>query len=138
MKILITGINGQVGSDLVKQARDKKHEVVGVSRKHWDMSKHPEKGEQVVLKTMPDLVINSAAYTDVNRAEDDEQTAFDVNCQAPRAMAIACRKLDIPLFHISTDYVFNGHKRNPYTESDEPCPINAYGRSKLALSLIHI
>ena len=132
MKILITGINGQVGSALARQAQDKGHEVVAISREQWDMAQAPERGEELVLEARPGLVINPAAYTNVDGAEDDEETALKVNADAPRALARACQKLYIPLFHVSTDYVFDGTKEEPYVERDQTNPINAYGRTKLA------
>ena len=131
MKILITGINGQVGSELTKQAIDLGHEVIGISRKHWDMSKDPKHGKELILSAKPDLVINPAAYTNVEGAESNEQTALRVNSEAPRVLASACNQLDIPLFHLSTDYVFDGEKKSPYIETDATYPINAYGRTKL-------
>ena len=132
MKILITGINGQVGSALVRQAQDKGHEVVAISREQWDMALSPEQGEDLVLEAKPDLVINPAAYTNVDGAEDDEATALKVNADAPRALSKGCKQLDIPIFHVSTDYVFDGTKEEPYVETDQTNPINAYGRTKLA------
>jgi len=132
MKILITGINGQVGSALVRQVKAQGHEFVALSREQWDMAQSPERGEELVLEAKPDLVINPAAYTNVDGAEDDEATALKVNADAPRALAKACKQLDIPLFHVSTDYVFDGTKEGPYVETDQTNPINAYGRTKLA------
>jgi len=132
MKILITGINGQVGSALVRQANEQGHEVVALSREQWDMAQSPSRGEELVLKVRPDLVINPAAYTNVDGAEDDEATALRVNADAPRALAKGCKQLDIPIFHVSTDYVFDGTKEEPYIETDQTNPINAYGRTKLA------
>ena len=132
MKILITGINGQVGSALVRQAKAQGHEVVAISREQWDMAQAPEQGEKLVLEAKPDLVINPAAYTNVDGAEDDEVTALKVNADAPRALAKGCKQLNIPIFHVSTDYVFDGTKKDPYVETDQTNPINAYGRTKLA------
>ena len=132
MKILITGINGQVGSALVRQANEQGHEVVAISREQWDMAQGPEQGEELVLETKPDLVINPAAYTNVDAAEDDVAIALKVNADAPRALAKGCKQLDIPLFHVSTDYVFDGTKEEPYVETDQTNPINAYGCTKLA------
>ena len=131
MKILITGINGQVGSALVRQANEQGHEVVAIAREQWDMAQAPEWGKELVLEVKPDLVINPAAYTNVDGAEDDEATALKVNADAPRALAKGCKKLDIPIFHVSTDYVFDGTKEEPYVETDQTNPINAYGRTKL-------
>ena len=80
---------------------------------------------------MPDLVINSAAYTNVDGAEDDESKALKVNADTPKVLAIACNQINIPLFHISSDYVFNGTKAESYVETDDTNPINSYGRTKL-------
>ena len=132
MKILVTGINGQVGSALVRQAYDHRYEVVAISREQWDMEQFPEQGEDLILKEMPDLVINPAAYTNVDGAEEDEIKALKVNADTPKVLAKACNQLNIPLFHISTDYVFDGKKAEPYVETDETNPINSYGRTKLA------
>jgi len=132
MNILITGINGQVGSALVRQAHVQGHDVVAISHEQWDMALSPEQGEELVLEVKPDLVMNPAAYTNVDGAEDDEPTALKVNSDAPRALAKGCKQLDIPIFHVSTDYVFDGTKEEPYVETDQTNPINAYGRTKLA------
>lgn len=132
MKILITGTNGQVGSALVRQAKAEGHEVVAISREQWDMALLPGHGEELVLEAKPDLVINPAAYTNVDGVEDNEETALTVNADAPRALAKGCKQLDIPIFHVSTDYVFDGAKDEPYVETDQTNPINAYGRTKLA------
>ncbi len=80
----------------------------------------------------PDAVINAAAYTKVDQAEDESEAAFAVNAEGARQIALACAANDCPLLHLSTDYVFDGLKPGPYVESDPPAPINAYGRSKLA------
>ena len=80
---------------------------------------------------MPDLVINSAAYTNVDGAEVDESKALKVNADTPKVLAKACNQINIPLFHISSDYVFNGTKAEPYVETDDTNPINSYGRTKL-------
>ena len=135
MKILITGINGQVGSALVRHTKAQGHEVIAISREQWDMELSPEYGEELVVKSKPDLVINPAAFTNVDSAENDEAVALKVNADAPRALAKGCQQLKIPLFHISTDYVFDGDKEEPYVETDKTNPINAYGRTKLAVEL---
>ena len=98
MKILVTGINGQVGSALVRQAYDHRYEVVAISREQWDMEQFPEQGEDLILKEMPDLVINPAAYTNVDGAEEDEIKALKVNADTPKVLA----KLVInSIFHYS-------------------------------------
>lgn len=132
MKILITGVNGQVGDALCKLAKQKGHDVIPITRLEWDMYRSPNFGEDIVLKHSPDLVINPAAYTNVVGAESEEDIALRVNANAPRFLAKGCYHLNIPLFHLSTDYVFNGLKQCPYDENDNPSPINAYGRTKLA------
>jgi dTDP-4-dehydrorhamnose reductase len=87
---------------------------------------------EVVARLRPDVVINAAAYTKVDQAEQEEELAFAVNAQGAGHVAEACAARGVPLIHLSTDYVFDGEKPAPYIESDPPNPINAYGRSKLA------
>ena len=134
MKMLITGINGQVGSALVRQAKVQGHDVIAISREQWDMAQSPEYGEELVLKTKPDLVINPAAYTNVDGAEEDEAVALKVNADAPRALARGCQQLDIPIFQVSTDYVFDGSKEEPYVETDKTNPTKAQRPKNSALS----
>jgi len=117
---------------LARQAKALGHEVIAISREQWDMAQSPEYGEDLVLEAKPDLVINPAAHTNVDDAEDDEAIAEKVNADAPRALATGCKQLDIPILHVSTDYVFDGTKEDPYIETDQTNPINAYGRTKLA------
>ena len=130
MKILITGINGQVGSALVRQAKAQGHDVIAIAREQWDMAQSPGQGEELVLETKPDLVINPAAYTNVDSAEDDEATALKVNADAPRALAKGCEQLDIPIFHVSTDYVFDGASKTPYLVNSRTHPLSIYGQTK--------
>ena len=80
----------------------------------------------------PDAIVNAAAFTDVDACETKKELAFRVNAQGPRNLAVICKDLDIPLVHISTDYVFDGEKNEPYVEEDEPRPLSVYGLSKLA------
>src|SRR5690606_16445258 len=87
---------------------------------------------RIVRDIKPAIIVNAAAYTAVDRAESEPELAFAVNAEAPGVMAEEAARLDIPLIHYSTDYVFDGNKASPYAESDETCPINVYGRSKLA------
>lgn len=84
-----------------------------------------------ILDVKPDLVINAAAYTKVDQAESEPDLADAVNHLAPRAMSKTCRKLNVPLIHYSTDYVFDGRSRSPYKETDQPFPLNVYGQTKL-------
>ena len=131
MKFLVTGVHGQVGSALVRLLKECGLEVVFVSREQWNIAVSPKFGEQIVLSCKPDIVVNSAAFTDVDGAEDNKEIALNVNALGPRSLARACCKLNIPIIQISTDYVFDGRKGAPYEEDDITCPINTYGRTKL-------
>jgi len=131
MKILIIGANGQLGSDLVRALADQ--ELIPLT--HADIEVTDEGQVQAVLAHhKPEIVINTAAFHQVDLCEREVERAFRVNAYAPRLLALACRDQDAALVHISTDYVFGGDaaRRTPYVESDCPAPINVYGLSKLA------
>ena len=123
--ILVFGKTGQVGTEL--QAFEG---VRALGRDEADLSK-PKTCTEAIKFYKPQAVINAAAYTAVDKAEDEERLANTINGEAPSAMAKACFELDIPLIHISTDYVFDGSGLIPWRVTDTPNPINAYGRSKL-------
>ena len=129
MKILITGTNGQVGHALLRELTD--HELIGLTRKDCDLT-NPDQIKQLIDQHQPDLIINPAAYTQVDQAEDEPELAFQINRDAPRVMAEKAREYNIPLIHFSTDYVFDGKKEGAYTEEDLPNPLGIYGQSKLA------
>lgn len=129
-RILVTGVNGQVGRAIMALKDDSPFVLIPLSRADWDMAKEPEKAAELIEHYQPDIVINPAAYTNVDGAEDDQETAFAVNASAVAELAKACEKADIPLLHVSTDYVFDGTKETPYTEDDPINPINVYGKSK--------
>jgi dTDP-4-dehydrorhamnose reductase len=129
-RILVTGINGQVGSAIMALKDEYRFELIPISRADWDMAKEPEKAAELIEQHRPAIVINPAAYTNVDGAEDDQETAFAVNASSVAELAKACEKADIPLLHVSTDYVFDGTKEAPYTEDDPTNPINVYGKSK--------
>lgn len=122
--ILVFGKTGQVATEL-RHFED----VVCVGREDADLT-DPQACADIILNLKPKAVINAAAYTAVDNAEDDEHNAFVVNASAPGAMASACAKLSIPIVHISTDYVFEGSGVNAWTTNDFPKPQNVYGRSK--------
>jgi dTDP-4-dehydrorhamnose reductase len=129
MKILITGINGQVGHALMSELAD--HKLIGLTRKDCDLT-NPDQIRQVVDHHQPDLIINPAAYTKVDQAEDESELAFLINRDAPKVMAEKAREYNIPLIHFSTDYVFDGEKEGPYLEDDPTHPLGVYGQSKSA------
>src|SRR5262245_9690662 len=131
MRILLFGASGQVGTEFLSLAAARDVEVVAPDQGALDLAEH-DAIAGVIAEGSWNAVVNAAAYTDVERAENEEETAFAVNGKAPAQLAIETGRRDIPLIHISTDYVFDGRKGAPYVEQDLPAPLNAYGRSKLA------
>jgi len=130
LRILITGKDGQVGWDL-QRALAGKGEVVATDRQELDLS-NIDGIRQIVRSLRPNLVINAAAYTAVDKAESEPDLVMRVNGTAPGVLAEECKRLGALLIHFSTDYVFDGSKRSPYTEWDQTGPINVYGTTKLA------
>lgn len=131
MKMLITGAKGQVGTDIVIEAEKRGHEVYGFASSELDITNKDIVDGQLT-KIKPDVVINAAAYTAVDKAETEQEKAYAVNEAGVKNLAEICKALDIPLLHISTDYVFDGEKKEPYVETDTPNPTSVYGASKLA------
>ena len=129
MKILITGAYGMLGSDLREVLKNQ--ELIVTGSKDLDITDE-KKVVEFVCENSPELVINAAAYTAVDDCETHYDDAYAVNAIGPKNLAIACNKLDIPLVHISTDYVFDGTKRTPLIEADKLGPQSAYGKTKLA------
>ena len=123
--ILVFGKTGQVASELQSHK-----DVIAIGRDQADLS-NPSSCAEAIRQHKPRAVINAAAYTAVDKAESEENLATMINSAAPGAMASACADLDIPLVHISTDYVFDGTGTKPWSVIDIPNPKNAYGRSKL-------
>jgi dTDP-4-dehydrorhamnose reductase len=130
MKLLITGAGGQVGSELIEVATSGKHDVYGYSSKELDIT-DDEQVQKIVAAVAPDVIINAAAYTAVDKAEEEKDLAYAVNATGVENLARACKKNNIPLLHISTDYVFDGEKTSPYLETDPTSPTGVYGASKL-------
>jgi len=126
MKLLVFGRTGQVATELRRLA-----DVTALGREQADLAA-PETCAAAIAAHRPDAVINAAAYTAVDRAEREEALAHVVNAVAPAAMARACAAADIPLLHLSTDYVFAGTGSRPWRETDPVAPQNAYGRTKHA------
>ena len=129
MKILITGINGQVGHALMRELTE--HELIGLTRQDFDLTKL-DQIKEVIDHHQPELIINPAAYTKVDQAEDEPELAFKINRDAPKVMAEKAREYNIPLIHFSTDYVFDGKKKEAYLEDDPTHPLCVYGQSKCA------
>jgi len=130
-QILVSGANGQVGYELVKLGPRYDFEILGCDRSNFDITS-TESIFSALENNKPDLIINAAAYTNVDKAEMNSEAAYLSNQHGVFNLANACVKLNIPLFHISTDYVFDGTKDNPYIETDPVSPISVYGKSKLA------
>lgn len=128
-KIVITGVSGQLGSALCALWRVSEHyEIIPLHRERVDFL--TANWDEVFRGLNADYCINCAAYTKVDDAERDTDTAYFVNAVSVGMIAQACEKYRVKLVHISTDYVFNGKKQSPYTEQDQPNPLNIYGRSK--------
>jgi dTDP-4-dehydrorhamnose reductase len=136
LKIAVIGAKGQLGSDLIKAAHvDKTHEAIPLTQDDIEISIfHATK--QLLTKLNPNIIINTAAFHLVDMCEDEIEAAFRVNAQGVRNLGLICREMDIPLVHISTDYVFDGQKKIPYVEDDAPHPQSIYAISKLAGELI--
>ena len=130
MTILLTGVTGQVGSEL-RGLLSTLDSVVAVDRKTMDLARSDSIVE-VMRAVQPSLVVNPAAYTAVDLAESNPELAMAVNAIAPGIIAEEAKRLRAGLVHFSTDYVFDGRKLDPYVESDAPNPLNVYGRTKLA------
>jgi|APSaa5957512535_1039671.scaffolds.fasta_scaffold03540_8 dTDP-4-dehydrorhamnose reductase len=129
-RILLTGVTGQLGSELYGLL-SKFCEVVAPTRRQFDLSK-PDLLRDKIRRCNPDMIINPAAYTNVEGAESEPDLAFAINSLSPMIMAEEAAKLNIPLVHYSTDYVFDGKKKSPYLETDKTNPVNVYGASKLS------
>lgn len=128
-KILLTGINGQVGHAL--QAELGEYALISLARDQLDLS-NIDQIRQVVRELKPDLIINPAAYTAVDKAESEPELAHAINALAPQVLAEEAARLDAALIHFSTDYVFDGTKLGAYEETDAVNPISVYGKTKLA------
>lgn len=131
MKLVVTGAAGMLGRDVMLAAGNAGHDVVGYGRAELDVT-DPAALERKFDLERPDVVINCAAWTDVDGAEDAEEAAFAINGSGAGHVAAAAAKLKAAVLHVSTDYVFDGAKGAPYVESDQPAPLSAYGRTKLA------
>lgn len=130
MRILVTGVSGQLGHDLAEELLARGHDVTGLSSKDMNLL-DPAAVKQYLTAAAPEAVIHCAAYTAVDRAEDDTETCLAVNYLGTKAIAETCAEIGCKLLFISTDYVFPGIGERPWEPDDETDPLNTYGRSKL-------
>ena len=130
MKVLVTGVKGQLGYDIVKECEKRNIGTVGVDIDEMDIT-NPTQVEEVIKDAQVDAVIHCAAWTAVDKAEDEIEICRKVNKDGPANIAKVCEELDIPMMYFSTDYVFNGSMNRPYREDDNTCPNSVYGTSKL-------
>jgi dTDP-4-dehydrorhamnose reductase len=130
-RVAVVGSAGQLGVELVRELSHRGYEVTAWDRGSVDIT-DAQKVEQAIAQLDPEVVFNAAAYNQVDVAEREPQAAFLVNALAVRNLALACRQVDSRLVHFSTDYVFDGTARTPYTEADPTHPLGAYAVSKLA------
>lgn len=130
MKILVTGANGQLGQTLI-HCPSSQHQIIGLTRAQLDITDVAQVAAAVKHLT-PALIMNAAAYTHVDQAEQEQTQALAINSAGAANLARCCAEQKIPLLHLSTDYVFSGQQQTPYGEEDLTSPINIYGQSKLA------
>jgi dTDP-4-dehydrorhamnose reductase len=130
MRVLVTGVTGQVGGAIVSQLSGSV-DVIAADRAMIDLEK-PTDISAIFDRVAPDVIVNAAAYTAVDRAEDDRTRAFTVNADGPGMMARWAAQRGVPFIHFSTDYVFDGTGDQPWREDDVPAPLSVYGASKLA------
>ena len=130
MRVAVTGANGQLGCDICEAFKANGHDVLGLS--HADIEIEDFSKSMTILQELnPDIIVNTAAKHNVDGCEEEIDEAFAVNGMGARNLAVVSNKLESKFIHISTDYVFDGRKREPYVESDCPLPLNVYGNSKL-------
>ncbi len=129
MKVLVTGANGQLGYDVVERLKKLSIEHIGVDRQDFDLTNEVQV-KSFILNYKPDVVIHCAAYTAVDKAEDERDLCYAVNVLGTRNIVQACKEMDAKMVYISTDYVFDGEKKEPYEVTDPTNPINYYGLTK--------
>lgn len=131
MKVLVTGVKGQLGYDVVRELQKRGHEAVGVDIDEMDIT-DAAAVERVMTEVQPDAVIHCSAYTAVDRAEEDKDIEIcrRVNVDGTENIAKICKKLDCKMLYLSTDYIFSGDGERPWEPDDEASPLNAYGQSK--------
>ncbi|EKS7867969.1 dTDP-4-dehydrorhamnose reductase [Bacillus cereus] len=130
MKVLVTGAKGQLGQDVVSLLKEQTWEVFGFGREELNITDEKQVSEKVLL-IQPDIIIHTAAYTQVDQAESDEESAFKVNAEGTKYLAQAAEAVGAKFCYVSTDYVFDGTKDTPYKPDDQTNPQTVYGKSKL-------
>lgn len=131
MKFVVTGVQGQLGYDLVKQLQGSNHEVYGTDRSVLDISDESAV-HAYIEKINPDAILHSAAYTNVDKAEEDQEAAYAVNALGAKYLAQAASKVGAKMVYVSTDYVFHGNATEPYEVDQALDPLGVYGETKLA------
>ena len=129
MKVLVTGVRGQLGYDVVRELKKRQIEAVGVDVEEMDIT-DPAQTETVIREAAPDAVIHCAAYTAVDAAEDNEELCREVNARGTENVARICGEMNIKMMYISTDYVFDGKGTRPWEPDDPRDPLNVYGQTK--------
>ncbi len=129
MKVLVTGVKGQLGYDVVNELKKRNHEAIGVDISEMDIT-DSNSVERVITKVKPDAVIHCAAYTAVDAAEENKELCMKVNAGGTENIAKVCKEIDAKMIYISTDYVFDGEGERPWKPEDGRAPLNVYGQSK--------
>lgn len=135
MKLLVTGVKGQLGHDIVNECKKRNIEAVGVDIEEMDIT-DAKKVEMVIKEGKYDAVIHCAAWTAVDKAEDEIELCYKVNVEGTKNIAKVCEEMDIPMMYFSTDYVFNGQGETEWNEYDERQPLNVYGQTKYEGELV--
>ena len=130
MKVLVTGVKGQLGYDVVKELEKRGYQPIGVDRDEMDLMDN-DAIRTFIMELKPEAIIHCAAYTAVDKAEEEVETCYQINAESVKVISECAKELDVKLIYISTDYVFDGTKEGEYVETDLPNPINVYGASKL-------
>lgn len=129
MRVLVTGVKGQLGHDVMNELAKRGYEGVGVDVDEMDIT-DAQKVDEVITKAQVDKVIHCAAYTAVDAAEDNVELCRRVNAEGTENIAKVCKRLDLPMVYLSTDYVFDGEGERPWEPDDERDPLNVYGQTK--------
>lgn len=129
MKLLVTGVKGQLGHDIVNECKKRNIEAIGVDVEEMDITDY-KKVEEIIKSGNYDAIVHCAAWTAVDKAEDEVEACTKVNVDGTKNIAKVCKELDIPMMYFSTDYVFDGQGDQPWNEYDKRNPLNVYGQTK--------